>query len=47
MSDTYNVIIQFKDKPLLVFSNFTLTEALAMVGIHNKDFISCQIEKVK
>ena len=47
MEQKYNLFIQFKNKPLLVFSEFTLEEALAMVESNKDDMISCQIERVK
>ena len=47
MEQKYNVFIQFKSKPLLVFSEFTIEEALAMIDSNKHDMVSCQIERVK
>lgn len=47
MKHKYNVFIQFKSKPLLVFSEFTIEEALAMIDSNKGDIISCQIERMK
>lgn len=47
MKPTYKIIIQFKSKPLLVFSEFTIEEALAMIDSNKHDMVSCQIERMK
>lgn len=42
----YNLIFQFKNRPILVMSGVSFQEMVAMVDLHGKDMISCQIEKV-
>lgn len=42
----YNLIFQFKNKPILVLTELSFEEMVAMVDSHGKEMISCQIEKV-
>lgn len=45
MKPTYNLVIQFKDKPILVFSKTTFENALAMIDLHSKELISVKLER--
>lgn len=45
MKPTYNLVIQFKDKPLLVFAKITFETALAMIDQHSKELISVKLER--
>ena len=46
MKQTYKLIIQFENKPIMVCPKISLEEVVGLVDLHGKDMVSCQIERV-
>lgn len=47
MKQSYKLIIQFENKPILVWSKISLEEVVGLVDLHGKDMVTCQIERTE
>ena len=47
MKQTYKIIFQFDNKPIMVYPDVDLEDVVGLVDLHGKDMVTCQIEMVK